>query len=422
MKTFGLSSKILKREYKSGIVYGAALTVCIISNLLFINILDDVYLVAGDKPRGGPAWADVYVPLSMAIPFLVICVSWVMILYVTDYYFKNKESEFAMLKIAGGSMVDAMKYVLHQLCFIVTASIAAGYTIGILLMQIIFPLFYEYLNIEAIYIINMSDQIETLTSIFTLIFVILVALMGYCHRNTIKVLLGREEGTSICVNKAGRRKYDYLFMYIISFAAIPTMNHEMGGYIIFSCFAVISMNGLIKQTIPYFVSKWKKEIGVASKYLRIALSNYVNSMQNTLVLFMLMLTMVSGLLPFILSLPVESNEYVTSVLSYLVIVILLSISVSCKFVLSITARKKEFINLSSIGFVKKELGKIITLEVIIYYLSIVLLPLPHILIISYRYYIMSNVAIGNLYILFSIFLFPIIVSAVIVNFVYKKIL
>ncbi|WP_283162782.1 hypothetical protein [Tannockella kyphosi] len=39
MKTFGLSSKILKREYKSGIVYGAALTVCIISNLLFINIL-----------------------------------------------------------------------------------------------------------------------------------------------------------------------------------------------------------------------------------------------------------------------------------------------------------------------------------------------------------------------------------------------
>ena len=126
------------------------------------------------------------------------------------------------------------------------------------------------------------------------------------------------------------------------------------------------------------------------------------------------------LIPILISQDKLSKEFFIGIVSYLVITLLLVIAIVYKFIDHITMRKKEFVCLNLVGYIKSKIKIIMRYEVICYYLTIILLPLPLVLLIGSRYIMNQELTIINLIIFLLIYMIPIILSMCITYFVYLK--
>ena len=165
---------------------------------------------------------------------------------------------------------------------------------------------------------------------------------------------------------------------------------------------------------------WKNRSGLEKEHLYISLSNYVVSLQGTIIFSMLMLVLVCGLIPVLISQDKITNEYITGLISYIVMAILIVVGIVYKFIDNMMIRKNEFVCLNRIGYTKKEIKKIIRQEVIIYYCTIIFLPLPLVLSIGTRYIMNNDLTVLKLMILIAIYIIPIILSIFVTYNLYLK--
>ena len=85
-------------------------------------------------------------------------------------------------------------------------------------------------------------------------------------------------------------------------------------------------------------------------------------------------------------------------------------------------RINEFSCLKRLGYINDEIKNIILYEVIDYYLTVIVLPLPLILIVGARYIINNNLTLLKYVILMAIFIVPLILSIFITYDLYKKVM
>lgn len=133
-----------------------------------------------------------------------------------------------------------------------------------------------------------------------------------------------------------------------------------------------------------------------------------------------MLVLVCGLIPVLISQDKITNEYITGLISYIVMAILIVVGIVYKFIDNMMIRKNEFVCLNRIGYTKKEIKKIIRQEVIIYYCTIIFLPLPLVLSIGTRYIMNNDLTVLKLMILIAIYIIPIILSIFVTYNLYLK--
>ena len=100
--------------------------------------------------------------------------------------------------------------------------------------------------------------------------------------------------------------------------------------------------------------------------------------------------------------------------------ILIVVGIVYKFIDNMMIRKNEFVCLNRIGYTKKEIKKIIRQEVIIYYCTIIFLPLPLVLSIGTRYIMNNDLTVLKLMILIAIYIIPIILSIFVTYNLYLK--
>jgi hypothetical protein len=85
-------------------------------------------------------------------------------------------------------------------------------------------------------------------------------------------------------------------------------------------------------------------------------------------------------------------------------------------------RRNEFINISRMGYTPKEVKKIIFYEILAFYATIILLPLPYIIIIGIRFIIFDHLAISLFIILVLLYLIPTLISIPVAQYIYNKII
>lgn len=422
MNTLNFALSLLKKEYKKNISYGVILILSIVICFIFTDFAGNKNLISTDRViTYAGTWEGADVPLSSALPFIIICICWIMILSVSNYYLNQKNREFALILISGGGQLDVAKYVLYQVAIILCLAIPVALTIATFMLIQIYSFMYDYLDINVTYSIPISTYINTIISLVPIFAAIVISIAGFAHKNSIQILLGRAEKLmDYKVKKSKSRSFLYFILYIFGVVFIITQKHLLIGYIIATVIGVFSMYGLIKQTIPKVVQVWKNNKGIEKKHAFISFSNYSISLQGTIFLITIMLSLVSALIPVLITQNHLTNEYLTGVISYIVIVILIIVGLICKFVDNIVIRKQEFINMSRIGYNHTEIIKIIRYEVLAFYISILLLPLPYMLLIGIKYVVYDALAINVLILLLLIYIIPTILSMFITYRIYIK--
>lgn len=421
MNVFTFALKMLKREYKKSLGFGFILLFSFVVSLVFIDIMDNPLLVAQDVAVGGASWAQVSMPLSKTLPFLIICVCWVMILYASDYYLDKKLKEFSLIYLSGGTFLHVVLYVTIQIMIILLIVIPLSFIFGSICLNCLYAYMYPYLSITETYTIPFETYFGTAFTILPILMTIMLSIAGFSYRNTIQVLLGRSESTSGANVKETKVKTPiYLFLYFIGLYSIIVQTHYSVVYVIPTLIGTYAMYGIIKQGIPKLVRLWIYRGGIEKNPFYISLSNYVISMQGTIVMTLLMLCLITLLVPVFISQEPNTNEYVTDILGYFSIVFLLVIGIVCKFSDLIMNRKREFNVLSNIGFTYYERKKIIFSEVALFYSTIIVLPFPYIFTIGMRFVMNGELDIQKLLFIIAIYLLPTIISMFITFCFYNK--
>ena len=104
MDVFSFAKKMLKREFNKCISYSIVLLVALIISFIFTDFIDNPLLIENDTVIGAGTFREMSIPLSKGLPFIVIALCWVMILYASNYYLSSQTDSFALLLISGGNI------------------------------------------------------------------------------------------------------------------------------------------------------------------------------------------------------------------------------------------------------------------------------------------------------------------------------
>lgn len=421
MNVFGFIKTTMKKEYHKYISFALILMVALIICFLFTDIINNPLLVGSDKAVGGGTWQEVDVPLSKGLPFIVVFLSWIMIFYASNFFLNNQCDSFALLLLSGGSMFDVAKFVLLEIMFIFIIIVPISLIIGTFLLEQIYVMIFAYLNIGTEISIAPLSYVNILYSLFMILIVICVNVAGFSFRHTLQVLLGRaQEKKKVKIKRHSIASLLYFLVYISAIIIILSQKHTLAAYILPAGFGFLGIYGILKNTVPKLVTIWKDKKGIEKQKLYISLSNYVVSMQGTFVFSMLILVLICGLIPVLISQDKMTNEYITGLLCYVVITILIVVSIVYKFLDIIMARYDEFLSLNRLGYINKELKSIIFYEVFFYYMTIIVLPLPIVLSIGTRYIMNYDLTVINLVTLIGIYTVPTLLSMIVTYIIYMK--
>ncbi|WP_249030384.1 hypothetical protein [Tannockella kyphosi] len=421
MGTIKFALQMLKREYIKSISYSFILLFSLFISFIFIDIIDNPYLVQGDTVSGGASWNQVSVPLSIGLPFLIICICWVMILYASDYYLNKKVKEFALIYISGGTFIDVVLYVACQITVILIITIPLSFLLGTIALNQLYTIMYQYLNINIVYHVPFSTYFGCSFTIIPIIMTIMISIAGFSHRNTIQVLLGRTEKASGTIIKDTKIKTPvYIFIYFAALISIVFQEHYAVAYVVPTFLGSFAMYGIIKQVIPKVVRQLNLKKLLEKPFSFIPFSNYCVSMQGTIIMSMLMLCLITLLVPILIGQDPSSNEYFTAILSYISIVILIIVGLVCKFCDLVVLRKGEFIAMAKIGYIYQERKNMIIKEVMIFYGTILVMPLPYILIIGLKFVIAGGLSTKMLFSLILFYVFPSLLSMIVTMYLYNR--
>ena len=109
-------------------------------------------------------------------------------------------------------------------------------------------------------------------------------------------------------------------------------------------------------------------------------------------------------------------------MSYISVMILMSLTIVFKIGMELNKRKKNFQNLCYLGFSLKQIHQIIHLEMKLFYGFILLLPFVYQVIILLNLLIRSEVTLYFVMIIFIIQIVPVVISYFISIYLYKAII
>lgn len=423
MDIFNFSKKMLLRNFNKCINYSLVVYITLIISFVFGDFNKNLLLLENDQVIGGATFIEMTIPLSVALPFIVIVLCWMMLLYASNFYINNQTDSFAIILLSGGSAIDVAKFVLWQVAIIFLGNLIIALLTAPLILKLIYRFMFSYLRIDAVYHIPLDTYLFVLYSLIPILMIVCISIAGFSHRNTLQILLGRTKTNKIVkIKKVDKISWRYILIYLISIWIVCFSEHHIAAYIFPSIVGIFSIYGLFKSVIPGLLRNWKKRKGMEKKCMSIALSNYSTSLQESVIFIMLMFVLISGIVPVLISQNKISNEYITGVISYLVITIMIVVCIVYKFIDRMVSRENEFNCSKRIGYVNKDIKIVMLLEVVIYYFTIIFLPLPLMMIIGFKFIANNDITLLRFLLLMAIFIIPIIVSMFITYNLYIKLM
>lgn len=389
MKVFSLATLTLKRNKKQYMIYGLTLIFAIVIHLIFSEFINNPYLIEADRARGidDPNGADL--PLSMGLPFLIILFCWFMIIYASQYFLNQKNQEFGILFTCGFNLLDFIKYTLIQMGVVFIFVLPISFILGVLSLFFIHTKIYSYLGINhSIYTIMPNTFLTTISALCVLVVIVIIFLIGQLHRSNIYTLMNDENKVQTIYFVSVKKMMMYLLIYLISFYSVLIVEENLINYIPPTALGVVGMYGLYKYLLPQIFLKNKKNL--KGKQLYICLSHVGLMMKSTASLISLLTLLITVLLPVLASQNIKSNEFVTGMICYLFIVVMVINSILYKMNMEKKTKMKEFNTLNKVGYTKYDLKRMLLKENMMYFICILVIPLPYLIFIAKRFILMNS--------------------------------
>lgn len=112
--------------------------------------------------------------------------------------------------------------------------------------------------------------------------------------------------------------------------------------------------------------------------------------KSTASLIGLLTLLITVLLPVLASQNMKSNEFVTGMISYLFIVSMVIISILYKMNMEKKTKMKEFTILNKVGYVYRDLKRMLLKENMLYFMCVLVIPLPYLIFIARQFILMNS--------------------------------
>lgn len=422
MGTFTFSMMMLKKEYKKSIFYCVTMLFATAMSFIFFHIINNEFLRSYGVVSGGATWQDVQVPFSTVLSFLIIIFCCFMIFFANNFYISRKTKEIALLALSGSSALRSTMYLVYQTTTLMLIAAPLGIGLGMLLAPYVNQFMYQYLHVtSSIYYIPSSAIIQTLVLLAMLEIMLCVFAGGYIYRNDIKYLLaGEQEMLFQDKRKLKLPLTTYIVIYLFGFVMMIMAEHGPSAYVAPSFIGIMGAVGIIKYVLPAIITKCKANYLLTKRYALVYISNLNYSIRRAVILVVLLTASVTGMIAVLASQQSAPREYVTALMGYVVIVILLITSILYKFCMETQNRKTLYYNMWKIGYTKEELKKMIRSEVQWFYFVLLCIPLPYVIAISGAFVYHKEMTLLFSIVLALVYIIPIIICACITYFVYKK--
>ncbi len=412
--------KSLKRDFSRSFFYWLTFMLTTTFIFLFFAIATgDEVGVTFIRSTGG---------LAMNVTFFVVAVCMIDVFFANDFFVKTKSRDLAIQLICGARFLQLAEYLLAQTFILLLIAIPVGLAIAFALMPILSAVFSSYLNATISITINSSCFWATFVVLLTLVFWTTYLNISYAYRNNALTLLNEQQirtgGRKTKLFNMGtvNQSFDTTMKIMDERSAVPDAAKQasaLNGYNI----------GATNETPkPAEKSKPKeKKTGGIRKYLS-AICSLVLFVAPLILMFTdtenIMLFSVIGMLGFLLCITnvilpfldyrlniqkidnpnavaslgflrtdiqmmrmnviliVLSSVILISILvtsdgdamnrllilvSYITMNVLLSSAIMFRFATDITTRQKYFQTMSQIGYMQKDLKKIILKETTEFY-------------------------------------------------------
>lgn len=419
MGTFKFSMTMLVKDYKKSLFYGITLVFAVTVSFVFFNIINNKDLADTMIASSGGSWQQVKMPFSSVLSFLIVCFCCFMIFFANNFFLTRKTTELAIMGMSGSGYINSMMYVLYQTFVLLGLATPLGILIGRIVVPYSNAYMYNMLNItKDVHIIPQEAYIYSFLVVAIVLAMICVLTAGYLHRNDILVLLSQEKEMNF--NSGSKKIFPIICfgIYIFGIVMIFMNPHQANAYIAPTAVGVVGAVGFIRFALPDIIRKLKKNVLLTKRYALISISNLGYSIQRSLLLFSLMTISVTGMMAILAAFKDSPREYVTSVIGYIVVIVLLVVSIVYKLSMEATTRKTLFLNLWKIGYTKKELKRIIKQEVIYYHLILICIPLIYILFIAGRFIYYGDMTIEFALIFSLAYIIPVVLSQIVTYFQY----
>lgn len=361
--------------------------------------------------------------LVTPIAVFVIVIAMLCVFLANNFYVSHKGKEISIILMSGASIYQLGFYLFIQVFIIMLTAIPLGILVGYLLIPIINSIFLITFNYhgKGFYLAN-----ETLLATLSIVgFEVLWCSMlnlGYCVRSTINTMLHEENKIDLSGLKAPQfSKKLFLVLYFLP-AIIFWFIKDSASYMFIALFGVVGVFGIVKQVLPDWLKKRQSNESLENPIDLISLGFFHSDLQKvfSLVIISLMASIIlTCLTVYTLNQPLVS---MISLMSYLSVMILMSLTIVFKVGMELYKRKANYENLARLGFSLEQLKLIIKKEMTYFYGVILLLPLFYQVIILINLLFRNQITSYLFIIILVIQIVPIVISYLISLRLYQTIL
>lgn len=385
------------------------------------------------------------------IAVFVIGVAMICVFLANNFYVSHKGKEISIILMSGASVYQLGIYLFFQVFMIMVLAIPLGCALGYMLIPVINSIFaLTFVYHGSLFYLSRETIVATGTILAFEVFWCSLLNLGYCVRSTIASMIHEENKIKLSSLKIGD-KWNHLDRnQILDLAEVVKENEPVQknssfsnkvfivfyiapifififlkdsmSFLIFSLIGIIGIFGLIKRVLPDIITNRQRQESLGNPIHLISLGFLHSDIQKVfglLIMILLSSILLTCVTVYTLNQPLVS---MVSLMSYVAVMVLMSLTIVFKIGMELNKRKSNFMNLCYLGYSITQLKQIVKLEMRLFYGLILILPLIYQIIILINLLLQKQITIYLTIIIMTIQIIPILCSYCISVQLYKGIL
>lgn len=369
--------KSLMRDFSRSFFYWLTFALTTAFTFLFFCIATDSEIgMTFIRNEGG---------METNITLFSIFVCMVEVFFANDFFVKTKSRHLAVLLICGGRFVQLAEFLLCQTFILLGAAIPVGLLAAVLIIPLMNTVLSAFLGRAFSFGVGLSAAGGTAVVLLTLVFWTTYLNMAFAYRNNALSLLNEQQITTgdgqslmnnIAREKNGERgtfsrvfsKIKGVVAAVMFFGPLLLMRQAPDSIFALSLIGMagflLCISSIIIPLLDLLMHRFR-----ISEPRSVAILGFLRTDIKILRINLILIVLSSVLMISIFVTSIDSpTTLMLALLTYIVMNILLSLSIMFKFATNVLSRRKYFMTMAQLGYLKKDLHRIVISEVSILYL------------------------------------------------------
>ena len=183
---------------------------------------------------------------------------------------------------------------------------------------------------------------------------------------------------------------------------------------------LFGIGGVLNKVLPQWIMKLQNSHYLNHRHKLLSLGNLHQSLKQSTVLVQTIIISVTFLVSFMCVYKNDYRQLVMIIMSYVVLTILLAISIVYKVIIEASLRVKSFSHMRMLGYITKDLKKIIRQEIVDLFGMLIVLPMLYIGIMILRFTTAQLMTAQFGIIIIGFYLLTIMMAGIISYFIYVR--